>query len=252
MAFLPNFLLLCCIVRNILKIMEPTKEQFYAFQGLFDYFNKNLFDGQLPDVILNFSRKNQTAGFFAPARWQRITGEDKHEISINPFSLSQGKEYVIQTLVHEMCHLWQQEFGEPSRSGYHNKEWATKMEACGLVPSSTGKVGGKKTGQHMADYLAPDGKLEKLIQAMPDSIWLPFKAIETMDVEDLKEMLKEAEESGNDQEVKEIQELLEEVESKKKKNKTKYSCPGCSVNIWGKPDLNVRCGYCDEEFQPVN
>jgi hypothetical protein len=33
------------------------------------------------------------------------------------------------------------------------------------------------------------------------------------------------------------------------KNKIKYTCPGCEANVWGKPDLNVKCGDCDDVFE---
>lgn len=46
----------------------------------------------------------------------------------------------MQTIVHEMVHLWQYEFGKPSHRTYHNKE-ADKM-AIGLMPSNT-DLGGK-------------------------------------------------------------------------------------------------------------
>jgi hypothetical protein len=36
-----------------------------------------------------------------------------------------------------MVHLWQHHHGKPSRTGYHNKEWATMMKAVGLIPSDT-------------------------------------------------------------------------------------------------------------------
>ena len=39
---------------------------------------------------------------------------------------------ILGTLVHEMCHQWQHELGNPSRSGYHNKEWGNKMKEVGL------------------------------------------------------------------------------------------------------------------------
>lgn len=31
-------------------------------------------------------------------------------------------------------------------------------------------------------------------------------------------------------------------------NRLKYSCPGCKVNVWGKPDLNLSCGDCKATF----
>ena len=44
-----------------------------------------------------------------------------------------------------------------------------------------------------------------------------------------------------------------ETQSKAKKkrpssNRFKYSCPACSTNVWGKPDLNIVCGDCEVPF----
>lgn len=38
-----------------------------------------------------------------------------------------------------------------------NEEWADKMEGIGLMPSSTGKPGGSRTGEKMADYAIEGG-----------------------------------------------------------------------------------------------
>ncbi len=64
-----------------------------------------------------------------------------------------------------MCHLWQHHFGTPSRTGYHNKEWAAKMREVGLIPSDTGKPGGKDTGQKVSDYLEEGGRFERACTA---------------------------------------------------------------------------------------
>ncbi|MGL1888712.1 MAG: SprT-like domain-containing protein [Reichenbachiella sp.] len=223
--------------------MKPTSEQFLAFERLFGYFNKNLFDNSLPDVLLNFSRSNTVAGFFAATRWRHSNGEKKHEISINPTSLAKGHKYLVETLVHEMCHLWQMEFGKPSRTGYHNKEWAAKMESVGLIPSSTGGPGGNKTGQRMADYMEEGGSLEVLIQQLPENYWLPFQAMEYVMYAQSPDTVENELSEG------EIAALAEAHEQKEKKRKRKYSCPSCGVNIWGKPDLNVTCGDCDVRFE---
>jgi hypothetical protein len=45
---------------------------------------------------------------------------------------------ILSTLVHEMVHVWQETYGNPSRRGYHNRQWAEKMREVGLQPSSTG------------------------------------------------------------------------------------------------------------------
>jgi hypothetical protein len=63
----------------------------------------------------------------------------------------------LSTLVHEMAHVWQHAHGKPTRNGYHNKEWAAKMDSLGLNPSSTGAPGGKRTGQSVSHYIAAGG-----------------------------------------------------------------------------------------------
>lgn len=229
--------------------MKPTTQQFKKFQELFDYFNEELFEGELPPVILNFSRKANTAGFFAPNRWKSLNGDNSHEISLNPISLSQSKDYVIQTLVHEMCHLWQEENGSPGSKGYHNKEWVEKMESVGLIPSDTEEPGGKQVGFKMGDYLEEGGRLEHLIEALDENIWLPFKAIEFQSLEELEDLLEEAKEAEDEEAVEQIEQIIKEAETKLKKQKMKYECPNCNNKIWGKPNMSVICGDCNKDFE---
>jgi predicted SprT family Zn-dependent metalloprotease len=202
--------------------MKPTQEQFAAYQNLFEYFNNFLFQGSLPNVVLNFSRKAKTHGFFAPERWSSKGGdsEDKiHEISLNPQTLARDPKDVLSTLVHEMAHLWQQVFGKPSRSGYHNKEWAAKMKEIGLIPSSTGAPGGKETGQNMTHYIEDKGPYEVAYKELPEEYLMPFIAHEGLG-----------------------------ATKKSTNSKVKYSCLGCGSNVWGKPNLNIMCGDCQEHM----
>ena len=201
---------------------NPTAEQFEAYRNLYAYFNRELFDGRLSPVILNFSRLAKTYGFFSPERW--VSGESvTHEISLNPSYLStRPAREVVSTLVHEMAHLWQQECGKPSRRGYHNAEWAAKMEAIGLMPSSTGAPGGKRVGQHMTHYIIEGGPFAKAFERMPSEYLLPWATRE---------------------------ELPKERTAAKKRTKVKYTCPECGANVWGKPKLSVACGECGVPFE---
>ena len=36
---------------------------------------------------------------------------------------------------------------------------------------------------------------------------------------------------------------------KKAASKTKYTCPGCGLNAWAKPDAQLVCGNCQEPMQ---
>ena len=84
------------------------------------------------------------------------------EIALNPAHFkSRTTEESLSTLAHEMCHFEQQHFGEPGRTGYHNREWAGMMKAIGLIPSDTGQPGGKETGQKVSHYIEPGGPFDR-------------------------------------------------------------------------------------------
>jgi hypothetical protein len=52
-----------------------------------------------------------------------------------------------------------------TRNGYHNKEWAVKMRAIGLIPTHTGEPGGKETGQKVTHAIAPGGRFKRACSA---------------------------------------------------------------------------------------
>jgi predicted SprT family Zn-dependent metalloprotease len=201
----------------------PTTEQFTAFQKQFDYFNRVLFGKALPSVLLNFSRKANTYGFFAPDRWKDSDGTSTHEISLNPAYLAErAAEATSSTIVHEMVHLWQHEHGTPSRRGYHNEQWAAKMRDVGLMPSSTGKPGGDWVGYAVSHYIVEGGSFERAFQAMSKAHTFPWQSTEP---------------TGAGRAMKVA------------RNKVKYTCPSCNVNAWGKPDLNLVCGDDKATFE---
>jgi hypothetical protein len=151
----------------------PTLEQFAAYQRAWAYFNEALFDRRLKPCLLNLSRHRGSEGFFAAKRWQK--GDEMiHEISLNPDLLRSPPHESLGTLVHEMVHQWQEDHGTPSRANYHNTEWADKMEEIGLIPSSTGEPGGKRTGQSMSHYIDAEGCFARALREMPGDGLLPL------------------------------------------------------------------------------
>ncbi|MGH1433810.1 MAG: SprT-like domain-containing protein [Lewinella sp.] len=226
----------------------PTEEQFQALNRAYQYFNSKLFDGLLPGCILNFSRKKNTHGFMAPERWRRVGEEEysTHEISLTPLTLYRKPIEVFSTLVHEQVHLWQWEFGSPSRNGYHNTEWANKMEQVGLMPSSTGKPGGKRTGQGMTHYIIPGGLYETYFKEMPQKFTLPFASLEG----DLFKRLISGGVEGKGETEDPRTARLKKLRTTSRQ-KTKYSCPSCSINVWGKPNIHLICGGCGVPFKVV-
>ncbi len=78
----------------------------------------------------------------------------------------------MSSLVHEMVHLHQFAFGNPSRRSYHNKKWATKMKEVGLLPDDGH---GKETGQRVSHQIIKMGRFQLVFQAMPESHSLPWR-----------------------------------------------------------------------------
>ncbi len=223
--------------------MTPTETAYKEIQFAYDYFNQHLFGGELPDCLLTFQREKKTYGYFSAERFVTKNGERTDEIALNPryFAIVPVTE-VLQTVAHEQCHLWQAHFGKPGRGRYHNKEWAEKMESIGLIPSSTGEPGGKRTGDNMADYIEPGGIFEgivsKLLKEEFKISWYDrFPGME-VSPEAMPEM------GGLEMEI-----VSPGENTPTKSTRMKYSCPDCGVNVWGKPNLNITCGECGVSFE---
>ena len=273
------------------KAKQPTIDLYTLFCTAFEHFNKRLFGGALPNVIITMQRKNKTMGYFSKNRWADASGQTFHEIAVNPTYFAGHKLIeVLQTIVHEQCHLWQEEFGTPSRRTYHNSEWAHKMESVGLMPSSTGKPGGSRTGQTMSDYPISGGHFLQactgLLSTGFDLSWIdrypaclpvdPSTASPSIGMASVQHFSEHGLDEESFQLVQEVdgpQDRVDAVEigtklntvlldvipnivlpdsseasEVKKKNKVKYTC-GCNNNVWGKPDLSLRCEVCKRSFK---
>ena len=195
---------------------KPSKQTYDALQSAFDHFNKALWDGQLPQALIVLHRKKTAHGYYWPSQWEaKDGGESLDEIALNPESLVRYEREALSTLVHEMAHHWQQHFGQPSRKGYHNGEWAAEMDRIGLTPSSTAEPGGKRTGQRVSHYVAEDGAYAKAYTAWRSKGKINWSAV--------------SHETGK---------------TEKNKTKTKFSCPSCDQTAWGKAELQIACGVC--------
>lgn len=163
--------------------MNPTSELYQSLQHAYDRFNERLFESSLPPVIFTVQRKPGVMGYFTGDRWCDTQGKIVSEIAINPSYIASSRLIeVMQTLVHEMVHCWQHFHGNPSRRFYHNVEWAKKMIAVGLMPSSTGEPGGKITGQFMGDYILKDGPFLSVFKVLEEKnelglAWVDRKAL---------------------------------------------------------------------------
>lgn len=225
----------------------PTTENYATLQTAYDEANRELFGGELPHCMIILLKKSpKNSGHYAPMRYQGVADDNKDsildEIAINPAIVRLDPMEVLQTLVHEMCHLWQHHYGKPSRNGYHNKEWGAKMDEVGLPPSNTGEPGGKRTGQQMADYVQPGGRFENWAKSFFSKYVIRWGASDhSLKGTNFGAML------GGGAGAETEAEPSEETPAKPK-SKIKYSCD-CS-NVWGKPGLAITCRSCKKNMDP--
>ncbi len=135
---------------------------------LFDYFNRELFEGRLPKALITLRPVRGAAGYFAHQRFRTAEGGRIDEIAMNASLFGQRTTIEIaSTLVHEMVHLEQAHFGKPGDNGFHNPEWGWMMKRVGLYPSATGRPGGGETGTRVSHYVIPGGAFERAAAQHP-------------------------------------------------------------------------------------
>lgn len=195
-----------------------TTIEYGGLQAAFDHLNRVLFDGKLPDAFITYQRKPHMRGHFSDDRYSARVGEfKKPELALNPDEfIGRSDEQIVSTLGHEMTHLKQHRFGKPSSRGYHNKEFARMMKEIGLMPSNTGAVGGKETGQQMSHYVIPGGAYQRAFAELAGGGW--------------KLNLQSTICAGGSR--------------KKNDSKTTFTCPVCEANAWGKASSGLVCKAC--------
>ena len=210
-----------------MKSQSFTQDQYKLLDDAYKFFNKQLFDNKLPECMIVLHRKKSSRGYFHAERYvEKSELKDKKkkikyidELALNPDDFNRPDIAILSTLAHEMAHVWRHHCHEKkSKGGYHDKVWANKMEEIGLMPSDSGREGGKRTGQRVTHYIIKNGKFEKHCLS-----FLKNKSIKLSSFQ-----LPSNSKDGN-------------------KNKIKYSC-SCGYNIWGKADLDISCNECGDNF----
>src|SRR5215217_9301355 len=68
-----------------MKTEVLTLKEYQGFQRAYDFFNRELFAGSLPQVLVTLQRHANTRGYFAPFRFKgRIDKQSVHELALNP------------------------------------------------------------------------------------------------------------------------------------------------------------------------
>lgn len=231
--------------------LSPTSECMLYWVAVYKTMNRCLFGGKLPNCMITLERRGRAFGYFRPNSFKNRDGEIVHQIAMNPeFFEPYGDLEALQTFAHEMCHLWREVLGPRNKNGctgtrgYHCQVWGGKMEDIGLMPSHTGKPGGRKTGYQMADYVIAGSKFDKLAHELlqngmhvewRDAEVKHFASQQSSELPDLEGLLLMPENG--------LASALQKP-TKKRQTRAKFVCPSCDLKAYAKPGARLACVDC--------
>lgn len=197
-------------------------------EKMYNIINADKFDGALPTPIITVQSKPGTWGHCTVGKvWKRKDGET-YEMNIAAEVLDRQIEEIIDTMIHEMIHLFCRENGiqEVSRGGkYHNKRFKALAEEKGLMCVNAGQYGWNTQGtgnDALTEYALEKGWTEmKISRGTWQQIRIPTTGT--------------AAHGGA------------ETEGGKRPSSTrKYVCPKCGMSARATRAVNIKCGDCDE------
>jgi len=172
----------------------------------------------LPSPVIGFEDFNVRA--LAYYRLGKNAYGIDDEIILNTKHLDRPMYSILETLLHEQLHLWQQRHGEhPVKRNYHNEEFVGKAESLGLHPFPI-------VGFH---WKPADGLFEELMLeygiGKPEEIWI-------VDTEEKREWWQDP-----------------ETRKAGRSTLSKWQCPECQLNIrvGVQRDIELACLPCTRE-----
>lgn len=198
-------------------------------EKMYNTLNLDFFEGALPLPIITVQSKPGTYGHCSAAKiWQR-KDDDTYELNVAAEVLMLPIEETIDTMIHEMIHLYcrQNNIKECSRGGaYHNGKFKEEAEKRGLTCEYDERIGW---------YTKPS---EKLIEYALEKEWTELKIARKMTI-GLPPMI-----GGGSKEPKETKET-------KPSSTRKYLCLKCGNSVRATKDLNLICGDCMIQMKKV-
>ena len=118
-------------------------------EKLYDKLNVDFFNGELERPVITIQSSSRSYGHYTLYDAWSVKGEGHKEINIAAGTLNRPIEYTVSTLLHEMCHQYNNEIAKVqdcSRGGtYHNKYFRKTAEAHGMTVTRSEKYGWSMT-----------------------------------------------------------------------------------------------------------
>ena len=235
--------------------MEETKttlEVYQKFQKAVDLIEEKFFTGKgkqsFPRYVLaiNTKCKSVVCAFVQNnALFDKSNGDKIQYLGINPRYLAQGNEYVLSTLCHELCHIYENAFIHIPRGGYHDKAWADLMKDCGLEPVYLNK---SKTSVN--EKIIEGGEFEAFVKDFTEEYGDYFNVVEYSQTvaQGYKDKNPDSDADLSDAPTADNADKPIKVYNR---NKIKYEC-SCGKALWGKGNLYIICGDCSLRMKEVS
>lgn len=129
-----------------MKEITKTSRLAGQLEKLFRLLNTDFFEDQLEMPIITIQSTPKAYGHYSVSPIWTVNGEEtRHEINIGAGTLDRDIEYTVATLLHEMCHMYNDtvlHIQDCSRGGmYHNKQFKQTAESVGLIVTKSDRYG---------------------------------------------------------------------------------------------------------------
>lgn len=125
-----------------MKEIVKTSRLAGQLEKLFNKLNADWFNGELLTPIITIQSTPRAYGHYTTFDAWDVKGEGRREVNIGAGTLDRDIEEVVATLMHEMCHMYNdiilnvQDCSGSSKM-YHNKAFARAAESHGLIVTHT-------------------------------------------------------------------------------------------------------------------
>lgn len=217
-----------------MKIQNKSSRVLCSLERAFRLLNEDLFGGQLEMPIITIQSTPRAYGHYSVHPIWTVNGEEKrHEINIGAGTLDRDIEYTVATLLHEMCHMYNDtvlNVQDCSRGGmYHNKHFKATAESVGLIVTKSDKYGWAHTepSDQLIEWIL-DHDIEEI-------------RINRTEPTGIRVVGGNTAASGG----------LTITGSNPNSHSRKYICPCCGNSVRATKQVNVICGDCMEKMLAV-
>lgn len=213
-----------------MKVTDKMSRAVGQLEKMYNVLNLDLFAGELPTPIITVQSKPGSMGHSSVAKVWRKPNAQTYELNIAAEVLDYPIEETLDTIIHEMVHLYcrEHQIKECSRGGaYHNKKFKAEAEKRGLTCIYTGEKYGWNTtpGDNLVEYALEKG-------------WSEIRIGRGGSLQGIRIPGEKGTKEGEKQ----------PTGGKRKSSTRKYICPTCGMSVRATKEVFIICGNCQERM----